>query len=376
MEDEFDIIVLGGGMAGCGLASFLAGRARVLLLEKERHAGMHATGRSAALFSETYGDAPIRALSRASKPFLANPPPEFDLASPLKPRGCLYIATAEQQDRLLTSAEGPLMRGASRVIPAKEARGYCPILRGDYVALALWEEAAQDLDVDALLQAFQRRFRNLGGTFLVDREVRAIGRDQGRWRVATDTHEFKAGVVVNAAGAWADQVATLAGVKPLGIRPLRRTALLVDPPTGAEISAWPCVIDIDEEFYFKPDSGQLLLSPADESPVAPCDAQPEELDIAIAVDRVERATTLEVTRVRHKWAGLRSFAPDRCPVVGYDPRAEGFFWLAGQGGYGIQTAPALSEAAAALVLRETVPTLLSDQGVDMALLSPNRLALV
>lgn len=372
MADKFDIIILGGGMAGCGVASFLAGRARVLLLEKEAHAGMHATGRSAALFSETYGSEPIRALSRASKPFLSNPPAEFGLPSPLKPRGNLYIANAEQRDRLLTLADSPLMRAASRIIGADEALGYCPILREEYVVGAVWEEGAQDIDVDALLQAFLRRFRAEGGTFVAGQEIRAIERRQGSWRVSTDKQDYEAGIVVNAAGAWADHIAKLAGATPLGIRPLLRTALLVAPPAGADIARWPCVIDVDETFYFKPDGGQLMLSPADETPVEPCDAQPDELDIAIAVDRVERATNLQVRSVPHKWAGLRSFASDRLPVVGFDPLVDGFFWLAGQGGYGIQTAPALSEAAAALILRRDIPAALADHGINMPRLGPSR----
>ena len=179
--------------------------------------------------------------------------------------------------------------------------------------------------------------------------------------------------MVNAAGAWADEIAGLAGVAPIGLQPMRRTAILVEPPPGAEIDDWPMVIDADESFYFKPDAGLLLVSPADETPMAPCDVQPDEWDVAVAVDRVETATTLKITRVKHRWAGLRSFVADRTPVAGYDPDAPGFFWLAGQGGYGIQTAPALSRLAAALVLDLPIPAGLVAHGVNAADLAPARL---
>jgi D-arginine dehydrogenase len=373
MTNTFDIIIVGGGIAGFGIAAFLNENVRVLLLEKEAFPGVHATGRSAALFSETYGSEPICALSRAGKAFLSNPPEAFELKSPLRPRGCLYIATKEQEQRLLQAASRPLMKAAAQIIAVPEATARCPILKPGYAAAALWEPGAQDIDVDALLQSFVRKFRSSGGTVLTSAKVTAVTKSTEGWRVCTGEVEYTAPILVNAAGAWADQVAELAGIAPLGIQPYQRTAVLVDPPAGDEIGDWPCVIDIDENFYFKPDAGKLLLSPADEEPMAPCDAQPEELDVAIAVDRVQQATTLPVRRVGHRWAGLRSFAPDRLPVVGFDPRAPGFFWLAGQGGYGIQTAPALSRLAASLVTGESVPIDISDAGLDPGVLYPARL---
>lgn len=373
MTNSFDIIIIGGGIAGFGIAAFLNGNVRVLLLEKEAFPGVHATGRSAALFSETYGSEPIRALSRASAGFLSNPPEAFQLKSPLHPRGVLYIATKDQEQRLLQAASSPLMKAGAQVISADEATARCPILKPGYAAAALWEPCAQDIDVDALLQAFVRKFRLSGGTILANAEVNALTKSSEGWRVRAGDAEYTAPIIVNAAGAWTDQVAELAGIAPLGIQPLQRTAILVDPPAGAEIVSWPCVIDIDENFYFKPDAGKLLLSPCDEQPMPPYDAQPEELDVAIAVDRVEQATTLQVRRVEHRWAGLRSFAPDRLPVVGFDPRAPGFFWLAGQGGYGVQTAPALSRLAAALVTGENVPIDIIDIGLNPDALYPARL---
>lgn len=373
MASRFDIIIIGGGIAGFGIAAFLNKDVRTLVLEKEAFPGVHATGRSAALFSETYGSEPIRALSRAGNAFLANPPEAFQLPSPLRPRGCLYIATQEQEARLLAAASSPLMKAAAEVISASQAAVRCPILKPGYTAAALWEPGAQDIDVDSLLQAFVRKFRAWGGTVRTSAEVSAITKSASAWTISVGETEYEAPIVVNAAGAWADQIAGLAGIKPLGIQPLQRTAVLVDPPADTEISDWPCVIDIDENFYFKPDAGKLLLSPADEQPVPPCDAQPEELDVAIAVDRVEQATTLQVRRVEHRWAGLRSFAPDRLPVVGFDPEASGFFWLAGQGGYGVQTAPALSRLAAALVAGDGIPTDICDAGLEPDALRPARL---
>jgi D-arginine dehydrogenase len=373
MTNTFDIIIVGGGIAGFGIAAFLNENVRVLLLEKEAFPGVHATGRSAALFSETYGSEPICALSRAGNSFLSNPPDAFQLASPFRPRGCLYIATKEQEQRLLETASTPLMKAAAHIVTASEAKARCPILKPGYTAAALWEPGAQDIDVDALLQSFVRKFRSFGGTVVMNAQVSAIAKGPQGWRVRVGEIEYTAPILVNAAGAWADQVAEFAGLAPLGIQPLQRTAVLIDPPASAEIGAWPCVIDIDENFYFKPDAGKLLLSPADEQPMAPCDAQPDELDVAIAVDRVEQATTLQVRRVEHRWAGLRSFAPDRLPVVGFDSRAPGFFWLAGQGGYGVQTAPALSRLAAALVIGENVPIDIIDAGLDPDVLYPARL---
>lgn len=373
MDSDFDVIVIGGGIAGFGVAASLGDGVRTLLLEKEQFPGVHATGRSAAVFSETYGSEPIRALSRASKPFLVSPPAEFALEPPLRPRGFLYVATADQAERLHAVASSPLMRAAADIVSAAEAMRLCPMLSPGYTATALWEPGASDIDVDALLSSYVRRFRDTGGTVKTDAEVTALVRSADRWRVTANGVEYAAAVVVNAAGAWADELAQLAGLSPLGIQPFQRTAILVDPPEGMAITAWPTVIDIDENFYFKPDAGKLLLSPADEEPVRPGDAQPEELAVAIAVDRVEQATTLRVRRVDHRWAGLRSFAPDRLPVVGFDPRAPGFFWLAGQGGYGVQTAPALSRLAAAMIAGNTAPADIVEAGLDPALLLPDRL---
>ncbi|MBW8844939.1 MAG: FAD-binding oxidoreductase [Burkholderiales bacterium] len=367
---QHDFIVIGAGMAGASIAAELAARGSVALLEAEPHAGYHATGRSAALFSELYGNAVIRALTRASRTFLFDPPAGFAEAPLVRPRPCLFIARADQAEALADFRARTGLAGAT--LDAAQIQAQVPILTPDRVAAAALDTGSADIDVDGLLQGCLRRARQRGAQLMLDAPVRAISRHGGQWRVDTGATTFAAPVVINAAGAWANAVAGLAGVAPVPLQPLRRTAMLIDAPAGLDIAAWPAVVDVDEQFYFKPDAGLLLISPADEHPSEPCDAQPEELDIAIAADRFERATGLAVQRVRHRWAGLRVFAPDRTPVVGFAATSPGFFWLAGQGGYGIQTAPALARLAAALACREALPSDLLALGLNAAALSPAR----
>lgn len=366
-----EILIVGAGIAGAGLSACLADEAETLLLERESQPGYHTTGRSAALFSETYGPPIIRALSRASRAFFDDPGPGFADHPLLSPRGVLFSVRADQTaafDRLL--AEGG---AAIECLTAAEARAMLPALRPDYIAAAGFERAARDIDVAALHQGYLRRMTAAGGRIATDAEVAAIDREAGGWRVALrDGRSVQADKIVDAAGAWADRVAEMAGVRPLGLVPKRRTALLVDPPPGYEVHAWPMLVDVEERFYAKPDAGKLLLSPADATPSPPVDAQPEELDVAVAVDRVTQALDLTVRRIDHRWAGLRTFAPDGDPVAGFAPGAPAFFWLAGQGGYGIQTAPALSEAAAALLLGRPVPEATARAGVTAAALDPAR----
>jgi len=346
--DSFaDILVIGAGIAGASAADALAASARVIVLEQEERAGLHSTGRSAALFSETYGNEVIRALSRASRAFLADPPEGFCETALIRPRGSLYVAAEDQLDRL-SALE--ISAGTFERLSGAEARVRVPILRPEASAAALYEPGAMDIDVDALHQGFLRRLRKRGGQLVADAPVAGLSREAADWVATTPKGEFRAPIVINAAGAWADRVATIAGLSPLGLQPKRRTAALIDGP-DLDFAGWPMVIDVAETVYFKPDAGRLLISPADETDTEPCDAQPDDLDIAIAADRIERMTTLGIRRIAHRWAGLRTFAPDRTPVCGYDPRAEGFFWLAGQGGYGIQTSVALAALAARLVLR-------------------------
>ena len=369
-----DVVVVGGGIAGVSVAATLAETSKVVVLERESHPGLHSTGRSAALFSEIYGGEAVRALSRGSREFFYSPPEGFVSAPIVRQRSTLHIATAEQRSQLDAFATLPDIAPAIRRLDGAAARVLCPILRDGYVVSAALETASADLDVNGLHQGWLRKLRAYGGRLLVNAEVNTLEHTGSAWKIVTPGHIFQADVVINAAGAWADVLARRAGVREIGLQPRRRTALIVDVPAGMNVDTWPMVIDIDEQFYFKPDAGALLLSPADETPSEPCDAWPDDWDVAVAVDRVQNATTLEVERVRRSWAGLRSFVNDREPVVGFAPDAPGFFWLAGQGGYGIQTAPAMATLAAALVRRMAVPAHLVRFGLDASSVHPARLA--
>jgi D-arginine dehydrogenase len=258
-----------------------------------------------------------------------------------------------------------------RVDPA-EALTRVPLLRKEYLAKAALDPAAMDIDVNGLHQGFLRGARAFGAILLTNTPVNHVERHNGLWRIASSGGDVSAPVLINAAGAWSDELAKICDVRPLGLQPLRRTALLVEPPPGTDVRNWPAVIDADEAFYFKPDAGKLLLSPADETPSVPGDAFPEELDVAIAVDRVQTALDIDIQHVSHSWAGLRTFAGDRVPVIGFDAQSRDFFWCAGQGGYGIQTAPAMARMVAALAARETVPPQLVGEGLTAAALSPAR----
>lgn len=373
-DDVYDIIVIGAGMAGASVAAELAGAGRILLIEAEGRPGYHTTGRSAALFTAAYGPPVIRALTRASVPFYRNPQSPFVAHPLLKDRGVLFIAREDQAHGMaeLVSELGD----AVRPIDPDTAQAQMPLLRPGHVAQAMMDDSAADIDVDALHQHYLKSLQAAGGVVRTHAGVTALGRVAGDWVVETRAGRFRAAVVVNAAGAWADQIAAMAGVARIGLVPKRRTAVLIDPPDGVvpdSPAVWPAVVDVDEKFYIKPDAGKLLISPADETPSAPCDAQPEELDVAICIDRIETAFDIAVRRIEHKWAGLRSFVADKAPVAGYAPDAPGFFWLAGQGGYGIQSAPALSRTAASLVLGRGVPDDVAAEGVEPWMLGAERL---
>ncbi len=374
--DSADVIVIGAGIAGASVACELAAAHRVLLLERESQPGYHTTGRSAALFTETYGNAVMRALTRASKTFLQQPPPGFSTTPLLTPRGTLLVARQSQREKLQQVAdECAALVGNLAWWSGDEVRARVPCFSTGQVVAGLLEPDAMDIDVHALHQGFLRGLRARGDTLVCNAEVLALQPDGGRWRVSTKAGEFSAATLVNAAGAWADEIGRLAGARPLGLVPKRRTAITFDPPSGMSIEHWPAVIDVDERWYFKPDAGRILASPADETPSPPCDAQPDEFDVAVLVDRLGQVTTLQVPRIHARWAGLRSFVADKTIVAGFDAEVAGFFWLAGQGGYGIQTAPAVARAAAALVSGAPIPADIADLGVDAAALSPGRASL-
>lgn len=372
IEAAFDIAVIGAGIAGASAAYELADTHKVLILEMEDAPGYHTTGRSAAFFSEAYGAPAMRALTSASLSFYTDPPPNFAEHPLLRASGALYIAREDQRTALDALEHEISTPGLVERRDAAFALEKVEALTRGYVAECLWEPGAREIDVHALHHGYLRGARQKGAQLLCRAKLAGAKREAGRWVLTTSEGVFAASVLVNAAGAWGDQTAQIVGAAPLGLHPLRRTACII-PACGAESRRWPLVIDVDEEFYFKPDAGNLLLSPADETLSEPCDAAPEDIDIAIAVDRFERATALRVERVLRSWAGLRTVTADRTLVLGFDPGVEGFFWIVGQGGQGIQSAPATARCAAALVRGEDFPPDVRALGVDAEALSPRRL---
>ena len=372
--ERCDFLVVGAGMAGASAAFWLAERGRVVVLEQEDVAGYHSTGRSAAMFMQTYGGPLTKGLAVTGRSFLTDPPSGFAASPLLSPREVLYVGRADQIDMLDRFYEENRRRVPTLArLDANQALEQPVPLREDYVAGAVLEPEAEEIDVAALHQGFLRGLRARGGTLMTEAAVTALARARGLWHAETPAGAYCAPVVVNAAGAWCDAVAARAGVAPIGLQPKRRTAFIFDGPADGSVGDWPMVHDIDDAFYLKPDAGRILGSPADETPSEPCDVYPEELDIAIGADRIMQATTLDIRHIRNKWAGLRSFVGDRQPVAGFDGAAEGFFWLAGQGGAGIMTAPALGMVTAALVTGEPLPQAAAAHGITAEHLGPGRL---
>lgn len=370
---HFDIAIVGAGMAGAALAYHLAGRRSVVLIEREEQPGYHATGRSAAIFIPTYGNRHVRLLTRASTSFLAQPPTGFAQAALLSPRGYLRLCLPGEE-AALRAHHADVAREAPEAClrSADFAAGAVPILRANRIGLAMHVADAQEIDVAALHSGFLRGHARAGGELMLNAEVLALSRDKTCWRAETRTGAITATTLVNAAGAWGDVLASMAGVAPLGLSVLRRSAALLPGPSGHDAKTWPMVTDLNETYYFKPDAGKLLVSPAEEIPSEPMDAWVDDLDLAEGLQRFSDATTMEVTRVDRSWAGLRTFARDRSPVIGFDPAAPDFFWSVGQGGYGIQTAPAWGELAANLLCGASTDKVI--EGLDIDALNPNRFA--
>ncbi|MEY2420964.1 MAG: D-arginine dehydrogenase [Acidimicrobiaceae bacterium] len=357
-------VVIGGGIAGVSAAYELAAHMHVVLLEQEAQLARHTTGRSAAAYLETYGSLTVRRLTVASRSFLA---------SMLSPRPLLWIGAADRAEALAAAADlGRALVPSVRLIDFAEAASMCPALRSTQAEIAVLEPDAMDIDVAAVHQTFVQGMRARGGEIRRSAPVASLARTGTTWVVTTPLEVYEAEVVVNAAGAWCDEIAALAGVPPIGLHALRRTAFTCPAPEGVDVRSWPLVADIDDRFYFKPEGPQLLCSLADETPSPPCDAVAEPVDVALAIERINDATTLGLRHVRRAWAGLRSFVADRTPVVGVDSEAPGFCWLAGQGGYGIQTAPAMARAAAGLVVDRRLPDDLIALGITVDDVSPAR----
>ena len=374
-----DVVVIGAGIAGTSVAYFLSNHAKVLVLERESQAGLHSTGRSAALFSETYGSAQVRALTRASRAFVERPPRGFVEHALLSPRGALVIGTPEQAKEV--EADFEAMRAGLpelQLLDTAQLRSRVPVLEPAFAHRGLFEPGAADIDVNSLHQGFIRGLKQRGSRLECGVTIHSIERSGGEWLLevsmrGAQPHALRAPLVIDAAGAWADEVAALAGVAPIGVEPRRRTAFLFQPPEGVATAHWPFVTSVSEDFYFKPDAGLLLGSPANADPDRPHDVQPEEMDIALAIDRIERATTMRIERPLRPWAGLRSFVADGGLVGGFDPAVRGFFWLAALGGYGIQTCAAMGEACAHLALGRVLPAHLTDAGLSAAMIGVERL---
>lgn len=371
---QSDFLIIGAGIAGASVGYWLAPHGLVTLLERESQPGYHSTGRSAALYMASYGSAQVRGLTRASLEFFRNPPGGFSDYPLLKPRGAMMVATVEQMDALnahwqMLSALDP----RAQLIGGSEACAMVPVLRTDQVAAAVFEPDAYDMDVDAIHSGFLRGIRRAGGKVECNAEVTAVERQGDAWVVTAGGQSWAAPIVINAAGAWAEVVGQLAGAQRIGLVPHRRSAFVFQAPPGFTPDHWPMVIGASEDWYLKPDAGMLLGSPANADPVEPQDVQPEELDIAMGIHRISEMTTLEIRRPSRTWAGLRSFVADGGLVGGLDAQAPDFFWVAAQGGYGIQTCAAMGEACAALARGLPIPEYIQREGVTEESLSPQRL---
>ena len=372
---QADYLIIGAGIAGASTGYFLAAHGKTILLEREQLPGYHSTGRSAALYTVAYGTPQVRALTAASRAFYDAPPAGFAEHPLLTPRGELVVdftGDAAELQRQFDSGKASVAE--MRLLSADEACALVPVLRRDKVQAAMLDPSAADVDTDALHQGYLRGIRRNGGQVHTDTPVLGLHRDAGgQWQVQTRAQTFSAPIIVNAAGAWADQLGAMAGAAPLGLQPKRRAAFVFAAPEGLETHHWPMLVSLDESFYMKPDAGMFLGSPANADPVEPHDVQPEELDIAMGIYQIEEATTLTIRRPTRTWAGLRSFVADGDLVAGFDPQVPGLFWVAAQGGYGIQTSPAMGMASAALVCAQDLPEPLVRCGLNAAMLSPQRL---
>ncbi|WP_274629945.1 NAD(P)/FAD-dependent oxidoreductase [Arvimicrobium flavum] len=368
MTDEIhvDVAIIGAGIAGAGIAAEIAAELSCAILEQEERPGYHSTGRSAAIFLRNYGNDVIRALTQASAAHYDARDRSLFPSPLLTPRGALFVTDAEGQEAL---ADLLAQSNGLREIGVEDAITRVPILNRDWLAAAAFEEDAQDIDVAALHEGWLKKARANGAQLVTRAPVARAERRDGAWHIETPSVRVRAATIVNAAGAWADKVAAACGVTSIGLQPMRRSMAVLPAPEGYDLKDWPLIDDARENWYCKPDGGRLFVSPGDEDPVDPHDAFADDMVLAEGLYRFEQAVTIPVTRVERSWAGLRTFAPDRTPVTGFDRTTENFFWLAGQGGYGIQTGPALSRLAGEL-LRGVAPS--AGMEAWTAALSPNR----
>ncbi len=369
----YDFIVIGAGMAGASAAFELAAHSTVLLIEAEQHPGYHSTGRSAALFTRNYGTALVRRINALSEPFFRAPPADFTDVPLLQPRGALAVVGPGDEARLDAVLKSSTRRDPVVEMSPAEVLDMVPFLRPERVARAVYEQGVADIDVASLLKSYLKGFSKRGGQIVTGTPVTALKHAADTWAVSTARDMYRAKTLINAAGAWADEIGALAGASRIGLVAKRRTAIIVDAPGGAPVGALPCVDFASNDAYVKPEAGRLMASPGDATPTQPQDSQPDEMDVAVLVDWIERETLITVRRIAHKWAGLRSFVADEGPVAGHDTAVANFVWLAGQGGYGIMMAPALARAVASLCLEDKLPIDFVRSGFTMDDLGPVRL---
>jgi len=375
MTRTYDAIVVGGGIAGASAAYALSRKARVVVLEAETQPGYHSTSRSAAVVSSAYGPKTWQILTAASTAFYESPPTGFSHAPLTRPLGALYLARSGEERELEDRAFELNGRGVPcQLITPSAAKQLVPVVHMDEFRLGLHEPGCVDLDASALLHGYLNGAKARNAELILGTGSLAIEWSEGAWRISFRGARVAAPILVNAAGAWAGEVATAAGLSDRGVQPLRRTAITFDPPQGYNARRWPMTFDVAETWYFKPEGRLIMMSPCDLTPTPPCDAQPEELDVAVAVDRIETATSMKVGRLNSRWAGLRTFAVDHEAVIGPDPDNPAFVWYAGQGGSGVMGSWAGGEACAALVLGNRLPAEISDLGLTIDMVSPARLS--
>ncbi|EED34794.1 FAD dependent oxidoreductase [Luminiphilus syltensis NOR5-1B] len=372
---NYDFVIVGGGIAGLSLGYELSASSRLLVLEQEDAPGYHTTGRSAAIYSELMLEPTLLSLAVESKRFFIDPPNLFAQTPLVKTCGCLFVGGSKDKQNIEAACQRMNDLGVEcQVIDGDDIAKRVPVARqhADAVFCGLFEPNAMRIDVDQLMQSYVKGITARGGVIAKKAAVLALEKSANQWVITTSKGPFSASTLINAAGAWGDRIAELAGVAPMGLDPRRRTMITFDAPQDYDITSWPPLGDFNGSYYYMPDAGQLAGSLSDETPSPPCDAQPEEIDIATAAYTIEQNTHLEIKKINHSWAGLRTFAPDRLPVIGPDPEDKHFFWCVGQGGSGIETAPALSKLAARIALNDEAEAMAAGIGVDLELLSPAR----
>lgn len=368
---QFDYLVIGAGISGAAASYELAGAGTVALIEAETMPGYHSTGRSAALYTRNYGVPTVQRINAASHGFFMKPPEEFAERPLLTPRGALTIAAPGDEDKLekVLSLSSP--GNEIELISATRVLKMAPLIRPEWVGAAAYEPGVMDMDVDALHQGYLRGLRRRGGRLFCSAPISGLTQRNGLWQAAAGDASFEGRVIINAAGAWADKVAALAGASPVGLVPKRRTGVIVNAPSDVSVESLPSVEFIDGEAYLKPEAGKIMASPGDQTPVEAQDIQPDEWDIAVIMDWLDRRTLVPVRRVESSWAGLRTFTADGAPVVGFDGTVENFFWLAGQGGFGIMMAPTLGRLTADMINGRAADSL-AEIGLSEGDISPSR----